>query len=97
MHDGRSDWITIWSMNEGNPDVRSTLEPKYYAHPLMVSTLKPKYYAHPLMVSTLEPKYYAHPLMVALFNVAIEPHALICMRAGRTIREAPCSRTLTKA
>jgi len=33
----RSDWISTWSMNDGNPDVRPTLEPRYYAHPLMVT------------------------------------------------------------
>mmetsp|Transcript_44303 Transcript_44303/g.88921 ORF Transcript_44303/g.88921 Transcript_44303/m.88921 type:complete len:414 (+) Transcript_44303:142-1383(+) len=32
----RSDWITVWSMNLGNPDVRPTLQPRYYAHPLQV-------------------------------------------------------------
>lgn len=32
----RSDWITVWSMNDGSPDVRRTLEPRYYAHPYMV-------------------------------------------------------------
>jgi len=32
----RSDWITVWSMNMGNPDVRPTLQPRYYAHPLQV-------------------------------------------------------------
>jgi len=33
----RSDWMTVWSMNVGNPDVRPTLEPRYYAHPLVVT------------------------------------------------------------
>jgi len=41
----RSDWITTWSLNHGrpgvsrsmNPDVRPTLEPRYYAHPLEVT------------------------------------------------------------
>mmetsp|Transcript_39333 Transcript_39333/g.98482 ORF Transcript_39333/g.98482 Transcript_39333/m.98482 type:complete len:448 (+) Transcript_39333:29-1372(+) len=34
--DFRSDWVTLWSLNDGNPDVRKTLEPRYYAHPLQV-------------------------------------------------------------
>ena len=29
--------MTVWSMNVGNPDVRPTLEPRYYAHPLVVT------------------------------------------------------------
>ena len=41
----RSDWITTWSLNHGragvarstNPDVRPTLEPRYYAHPMVVT------------------------------------------------------------
>ena len=41
----RSDWITVWALNHGrpgversmNPDVRPTLEPRYYAHPLVVT------------------------------------------------------------
>jgi len=41
----RSDWITVWSLNHGrpgvarsmNPDVRPTLEPRYYAHPMVVT------------------------------------------------------------
>lgn len=26
----------MWSLNEGNPDLRRTLIPRYYAHPLKV-------------------------------------------------------------
>jgi len=33
----RSDWLTVWSMNLGQPDRRRTLEPKYFAHPMQVS------------------------------------------------------------
>jgi len=41
----RSDWITLWSLNHGrpgvarsmNPDVRPTLEPRYFAHPMLVT------------------------------------------------------------
>lgn len=41
----RSDWITLWSLNHGrpgvvrssNPDVRPTLEPRFYAHPMVVT------------------------------------------------------------
>lgn len=32
----RSDWVTLWSLNVGNPDFRRTLVPRYYAHPLQV-------------------------------------------------------------
>lgn len=31
-----SDWLTVWSMNDGNPDARMLLEPRYYAHPFQV-------------------------------------------------------------
>jgi len=31
-----SDWLTVWSMNEGNPDVRPTLVPKYFGHPYQI-------------------------------------------------------------
>mmetsp|Transcript_38794 Transcript_38794/g.122281 ORF Transcript_38794/g.122281 Transcript_38794/m.122281 type:complete len:352 (-) Transcript_38794:243-1298(-) len=34
--DYRSDWITIWSMNPRNPDVRTSLSPIYFAHPYSV-------------------------------------------------------------
>ena len=34
--DYRSDWVTLWSLNEGNPDSRRTLIPRYFAHPLQV-------------------------------------------------------------
>ena len=33
----QSDWITVWSMNEGQPDTRNTLTPRYYAHPFEVT------------------------------------------------------------
>jgi hypothetical protein len=33
-----SDWLSIWSMNSGNPDQRRTLTPRYYAHPLEVTS-----------------------------------------------------------
>jgi len=32
-----NDWLTVWSMNSGNPDTRKTLEPRYFAHPLEVT------------------------------------------------------------
>jgi hypothetical protein len=32
----RSDWVTLWSLNVGNPDFRRTLVPRYYAHPLQI-------------------------------------------------------------
>ena len=32
----QSDWITVWSMNDGNPDLELTLTPRYFAHPLQV-------------------------------------------------------------
>mmetsp|Transcript_37696 Transcript_37696/g.119062 ORF Transcript_37696/g.119062 Transcript_37696/m.119062 type:complete len:103 (+) Transcript_37696:1094-1402(+) len=40
----RSDWITIWSLNQGtlqnpqtiNPDFKQTLVPRYYAHPYYI-------------------------------------------------------------
>jgi hypothetical protein len=31
-----NDWLSVWSMNPGNPDHRRTLTPRYYAHPLEV-------------------------------------------------------------
>jgi len=34
----KSDWLTVWSMNPGNPDHRRTLTPRYYAHPLEVTS-----------------------------------------------------------
>jgi len=27
-----SDWLTMWSLNTGNPDTRQDLDPKYFAH-----------------------------------------------------------------
>jgi len=35
--DYRSDWITVWSMNDGNPDLRRTVEPRYFAHPFLIN------------------------------------------------------------
>ena len=35
--DSGSDWLTVWSMNPGNPDHRRTLTARYYAHPLEVT------------------------------------------------------------
>jgi hypothetical protein len=32
-----SDWLSVWSMNAGNPDKRRTLTARYYAHPLEVT------------------------------------------------------------
>lgn len=32
-----NDWLSVWSMNPGNPDTRRTLTPRYYAHPLEVT------------------------------------------------------------
>mmetsp|Transcript_37711 Transcript_37711/g.119114 ORF Transcript_37711/g.119114 Transcript_37711/m.119114 type:complete len:159 (+) Transcript_37711:1025-1501(+) len=40
----KSDWITIWSLNQGtlqnpqtiNPDFKQTLVPRYYAHPYYI-------------------------------------------------------------
>jgi len=32
----RSDWVTLWSLNVGNPDFRRTLVPRYFAHPLQI-------------------------------------------------------------
>mmetsp|Transcript_16949 Transcript_16949/g.40866 ORF Transcript_16949/g.40866 Transcript_16949/m.40866 type:complete len:305 (+) Transcript_16949:43-957(+) len=32
-----NDWLTVWSMNPGNPDTRKTLEPRYFAHPFEVT------------------------------------------------------------
>ena len=33
-----NDWLSVWSMNPGNPDHRRTLTPRYYAHPLEVTS-----------------------------------------------------------
>lgn len=46
------DWITLWSMNDGQPDTKNTLEPRYYAHPFEVrsgSNFRPTY----LLISCL--------------------------------------------
>jgi hypothetical protein len=32
-----NDWLSVWSMNPGNPDHRRTLTARYYAHPLEVT------------------------------------------------------------
>jgi hypothetical protein len=33
-----NDWLSVWSMNPGNPDHRRTLTARYYAHPLEVTS-----------------------------------------------------------
>mmetsp|Transcript_29622 Transcript_29622/g.78016 ORF Transcript_29622/g.78016 Transcript_29622/m.78016 type:complete len:170 (+) Transcript_29622:847-1356(+) len=32
-----SDWITVWSLNEGNPDAEAPLQPRYFAHPYQIA------------------------------------------------------------